>query len=74
VDPTAATAKQTFEKLQLWFPAKPNPPHIGDAAYIDKSDAIHVLKGKVRFYINVTPASTNEKPLLDLATFVTSRL
>jgi hypothetical protein len=67
VDASASEAKQTFDRLSMWFPAK-SKPAIGDAAYIDKSGAIHVLKGKVRYYISIDPA--NEKQLKDLATTV----
>jgi len=73
VDPSAAIAKETFLKLSLFYPAKSKPPHLGDSAYIDTSDAIHVLKGSVRFYINVEPAA-KAKQLVDLATFVSGQL
>ena len=68
---TAAEAKQTFDKLSMWFPAK-SKPAIGDAAYMDSSHAIHVLKGKVRYYISIDPA--NEKQVKDLATSVAGRI
>ena len=68
---TAAEAKQTFDKLSMWFPAK-SKPAIGDAAYMDNSHAIHVLKGKVRYYISIDPA--NEKQVKDLATSVAGRI
>ncbi|HEV2222458.1 MAG TPA: hypothetical protein VGR84_05595 [Candidatus Acidoferrales bacterium] len=68
---TAAEAKQTFDKLSMWFPAK-SKPAIGDSAYMDNSHAIHVLKGKVRCYISIDPA--NEKQVKDLATSVAGRI
>jgi hypothetical protein len=67
VDASASQAKQTFDMLSMWFPAK-SKEAIGDAAYIDKEGAIHVLKGKVRYFISIDPA--NEKKLKDLATAV----
>ncbi len=67
VDASPAEAKQTFAKLSMWFPAK-SKLAIGDSAYIDSSGAIHVLKGKVRFYISLEPK--NEKQMKDLATSV----
>ena len=71
VDASASEAKQTFEKLSMWFPAK-SKEAIGDAAYIDRSGAIHVLKGKVRYYVSIDPA--NEKQLKDLATAVAAEI
>jgi hypothetical protein len=71
IEQTAAEAKQTFEKLSMWFPAK-SKPAIGDSAYMDNSHAIHVLKGKVRYYISIDPA--NEKQAKDLATSIAGRI
>lgn len=71
IEQTTAAAKQTFDKLSMWFPAKSNPA-IGDAAYMDNSHAIHVLKGKVRYYISIDPA--NEKQVKDLAASVAARI
>ena len=71
IEQTAAEAKQTFDKLSMWFPAK-SKPAIGDAAYMDNSHAIHVLKGKVRYYISIDPA--NEKQAKDLATSIAGRI
>ncbi|MHB8524738.1 MAG: hypothetical protein ACYDD2_01075 [Candidatus Acidiferrales bacterium] len=68
---TAAAAKQTFDKLTMWFPAK-SKPAIGDSAYIDRSHAIHVLKGKVRYYVSIDPA--NEKQAKDLARSIAGRI
>lgn len=71
VEASPAEAKQTFDKLSMWFPAK-SKPAIGDSAYMDNSHAIHVLKGKVRYYISIDPA--NEKQVKDLATSVAGRI
>lgn len=71
VDDSAPAAKQTFDKLLMWFAPK-SKPAIGDSAYIDDSHAIHVLKGKVRYYISIDPA--NEKQLQDLAASVAARI
>lgn len=71
IEQTAAQAKQTFDKLSMWFPAT-SKPAIGDAAYMDKSHAIHVLKGKVRYYISIDPA--NEKQAKDLAASIAARI
>lgn len=68
---TAAEAKQTFDKLSMWFPAK-SKPAIGDSAYMDNSHAIHVLKGKVRYYISIDPP--DEKQAKDLAASIAARI
>lgn len=56
-DPSAAVAKQTFDRLSMWYTPK-SKPKIGDAAYLDKNDAIHVLKNRVRYFIAVEGAGT----------------
>ena len=71
VDASPAEAKQTFDKLSMWYEPK-SKPSIGDSAYIDSHGAIHVLKGKVRYFISIDPG--NEKQSKDLATDVASRI
>ncbi len=77
-DPSAAIAKETFGKLSMWFAPKSRPTGIGDDAYIDGNHAIHVLKGKVRYYINIVPIGTitpqKEKQLRDLAVSVAAQI
>lgn len=70
-DASAPVAKQTFDKLSMWYPPK-SKPTIGDSAYIDTKNAIHVLKGKVRYYISIDPE--NEKQLKDLAASVAAQI
>ncbi|HEV2306073.1 MAG TPA: hypothetical protein VGR93_11180 [Candidatus Acidoferrales bacterium] len=71
VDGSAAEAKQTFDKLAPWYTPK-SKPAIGDSAYIDKGGAIHVLKGKVRYFIFLDRG--NEKQVKDLAASVAARI
>lgn len=71
VDASPSEAKQTFDKLTMWFPPK-SKPAIGDSAYIDGEGAIHVLKGKVRYYISLDPK--NEKQMKDLAASIAARI
>lgn len=71
-DASAAEAKQTFERLMMWFPAKSKPSGIGDSAYIDSSGAIHVLKGKTRYFVSVDPGDENH--LKELASSVAAHL
>jgi len=73
VDPSAAQAKQNFDKLSMWFAPK-SKPAVGDSAYIDANDAIHVLKGRVRYYIAIEPIGNMEKQLKDLAVLVAAQL
>jgi len=58
-DSSDALAKQNFDKLAMWF-APESKPAVGDAAYMDSKGAIHVLKGKVRFYIAIEPVGTSK--------------
>jgi hypothetical protein len=77
VDRSPAEAKQTFEKLSAWYPAISKPSGIGDSAYIDSSHALHVLKGTVRYYINVGPHASDtalDKQLQDLAASVAAQI
>jgi hypothetical protein len=71
VDASTTEAKQTFEKLSMWYRAK-SRPSVGDQAYIDRQHAIHVLKGKVRFYVSIS--SENEKQTTDLASVIAGTL
>ena len=71
-DASAAEAKQTFERLMMWFPAKSKPSGIGDSAYIDSRGAIHVLKGKTRYFLSLDPG--DETHLKDLASSVAAHL
>lgn len=71
-DASAAEAKQTFDRLMIWFPAKSKPSGIGDSAYIDSRGAIHVLKGKTRYFLSINPG--NENQLKDLASSLATQL
>lgn len=77
VDRSVPEAKETFEKLSAFYPAKSKPSGIGDSAYIDKDSAIHVLKGKVRYYISIDAnrsAAEIEKQIKDLASAVAAEI
>jgi hypothetical protein len=77
VDRSPAEAKQTFDKLSAWYPAASKPSGIGDSAYIDKSHAIHVLKGSVRYFINAASGASDavlDKQVQDLATSVAAQI
>jgi hypothetical protein len=73
VDRSPAEAKQNFDKLSMWFPPKSKPTGIGDSAYIDSNHAIHVLKGKVRYFISVA-SNPSDSQVIDLAKFVAAQI
>ena len=78
VESSPAAAKETFKKLSAFY--RPNTAVTGnwDTAYLDANHAIHVQKGKVRYYLNLDPIGTDtakaEKQLKDLATWVAGQL
>src|ERR1700681_4285733 len=58
VDPSSSAAADLFAKLAK-FDGTPTPiTGLGDEAYFDEDHALHVRKGKVRFYINLDPIGT----------------
>ena len=75
VDPSTAAAKDLFARLSAFY-APPAPVKgLGDEAYFDPQHALHVRKGKVRFYINLSPMeASKEKQLQDLGNAVVGRL
>jgi hypothetical protein len=73
VDRSPAEAKQNFDKLSMWFPPKSKPTGIGDSAYIDSGHAIHVLKGKVRYFISIA-SNPSDKQTIDLAKSVAAQI
>lgn len=70
-DGSQAEAKQTFDKLSAWYSPK-SKPAIGDSAYIDSHSAIHIVKGKVRFYVSLDPA--DEKGATNLAAAIAAHI
>jgi hypothetical protein len=71
-DPSAAVAKETFNKLSMFFRPNTSVAGVGDSAYIDSKHAIHVLAGTVRYFINIS--TENEKQVKDLATWVVGQM
>ena len=78
VDASPSVAKNTFNKLSEFFGPSTPVPGIGDAAYRDSGYAVHVVKGNVRYYINMIPIETytpeKEKQLKDLVGWVAGQL
>jgi hypothetical protein len=78
IDASSAEARDAFERLSKWFPPTSQPSGVGDSAYIDDNLAIHVLKGRIRYYINIIPfgtaSSRKAQQLRDLADWVAGQL
>jgi hypothetical protein len=77
VDPSPSAATELFAKLGKFYSPQTPVAGLGDEAYFDPQHALHVRKGKVRFYLNLDPvdsAPTVEKQLKDLASRVAGRL
>jgi hypothetical protein len=77
VDPSPSAAADLFARLGKFYSPQTPVPGLGDEAYFDPAHALHVRKGKVRFYINLEAMNFSpaiEKQLKDLARQVTGRL
>jgi hypothetical protein len=78
VDGSSVQARATYDKLSLWLSPKAKVAGTWDVAYMDDNHAIHVLKGKVRYYINIVPFGTanseKDKKLKDLAECVAEQI
>jgi hypothetical protein len=72
VDPSPAAAADLFAKLGAFFGTGTTVPGVGDQAYIDKNHGLHVLKGKVRFFIAM--GEYDQKQVVALANYVTGQL
>src|SRR5579872_1362737 len=55
VDPSPAAAADLFARLSKFYRSPTQVAGLGDEAYFDADHALHVRKGKVRFYINLDP-------------------
>jgi hypothetical protein len=77
VDPSPSAATELFARLGKFYGPQTPIPGLGDEAYSDRDHALHVRKGKVRFYLNLDPMNFTpavEKQLKDLASRVAGRL
>jgi hypothetical protein len=75
-DASAAQATDLHTRLKMFFGKDSTPATVGDEAYVDKADAIHVRKGNVRYFITLSHGDTTNgrKQLLALATLVAGEL
>ena len=78
MDPSPSASSELFAKLKMFYSPPTPVAGIGDEAYLDPDHAIHVRKGKVRYYLNLSPISSFtpaiEKQIKDLATKVAGQL
>jgi hypothetical protein len=78
IDASSVEARDAFERLSKWFPPTSQPFGVGDSAYMDDNRAIHVLQGRIRYYINIIPfgtaSSEKTQQLRDLADWVAGQL
>jgi hypothetical protein len=74
VDLSPSDAKELFGRLKILYSPPVQVPELGDEAYFDPRHAIHVRKGKVRFFLSFNDEPTAEKPLKELASQVAARL
>jgi hypothetical protein len=60
----------------MFFGKDSTPANVGDEAYVDRSDAIHVRKGNVRYFLTISHGDTpsGRKQILALAGLVAGKL
>jgi hypothetical protein len=75
VDPSASDAAALFDKLGMFFSPQRPVEGVGDKAYFDKDGGLHVLKGRVRFFLEAEGSTINrDNHLTALGTQICSRL
>ena len=75
-DVSAAQATDLHSRLKMFFGKDSAPSNVGDEAYVDKNDAIHVRKGNVRYFLSISHGDTpsGRKQILALAALVAGEL
>ena len=72
VDPSVSASTALFAKLKMYFGSgSTDVSGVGDEAYVDHLHAIHVRKGKVRYYIS---GSRDDDKIKSLAIEVAKQL
>ena len=78
VDPSPSAATDLFARLKVFYSPPTAVSKLGDEAYFDPQHALHVRKGRVRFYINLSPLGSSpsaaEKQIEKLARLVLGKL
>ena len=75
-DVSAAQATDLHARLKMFFGKDSAPANVGDEAYVDRNDAIHVRKGNVRYFLAIGHGGTpsGRKQILALAALVAGEL
>lgn len=75
-DVSAAQATELHSRLKMFFGKDSTPANVGDEAYVDKNDAIHVRKGNVRYFLSISHGDTpnGRKQILALAVLLAGEL
>ena len=63
-------------RLKMFFGKDSTPANVGDEAYVDRNNAIHVRKGNVRYFLTISHGDTpnGRKQILALAALVAGEL
>ena len=75
-DDSASQATDLHARLKMFFGKDSTAASVGDEAYVDNKDAIHVRKGNVRYFVSISHGETpaGQKQILDLAALVATEL
>jgi hypothetical protein len=75
-DVSAAQATDLHARLKIFFGNDSTPANLADEAYIDRSNAIHVRKGNVRYFLSISHGETpnGRQQVLALAGLVAEKL
>jgi len=57
-DVSVAQATDLHMRLKMFFGKDSTPANVGDEAYIDAKNAIHVRKGNVRYFLTISHGDT----------------
>ena len=76
MDASPAQATDLHARLKQFFGRDSIAASVGDEAYVDKNDAIHVRKGNVRYFVSISHGATpaGRKQILALAELVAAQL
>ncbi len=77
-DPSPAAATELFARLRMFYSPATPVAGVGDEAYFDPQHALHIRKGRVRYYLNLSSLGSSvpsaEKQLKELALKVAGQL
>ncbi len=75
-DGSVAQATELHMRLKMFFGRDSTPANVGDEAYIDGENAIHVRKGNTRYFLAIGHGDTpsGRKQILALAALIAGEL